>query len=85
MLKPNRVLLPLALAAFALLAAGIPSSAQPYPNPYRMVDGWAKLPEGRTMGAVGGVTMDPDGKPFRALEPKTENLCSLVLRSVVSY
>lgn len=41
--------------------------AQPYPNPYRQVDGWAKLPGGRTMGAVGGVTMDNDGRHIWAV------------------
>jgi len=34
---------------------------QTYPNPYRAVDGWAKLPDGRQMGAVGDVQVDPDG------------------------
>ncbi len=41
--------------------AGVQTFAQPYPNPYREVDNWAKLPNGRTMGAVGDVTVDPDG------------------------
>ena len=51
------------LAAFAvLLMAPADCFAQPYPNPYRMVEGWAQLPEGRKMGAVGGVTIGPDGK-----------------------
>jgi sugar lactone lactonase YvrE len=27
-----------------------------------MVDGWAQLPDGRKMGAVGGVAIDPDGQ-----------------------
>ena len=36
-------------------------------NPYRMVDGWAKMPEGRQMGAAGGVTVDPDGKHIWAV------------------
>ena len=62
MLEASRSRLPLALAVFTLLGAGADSFAQPYPNPYRMVEGWAKLPEGRNMGAVGGVTIDPDGK-----------------------
>ena len=35
---------------------------QALPNPYRLVDDWAQLPGGRQMGAVGGVTMDPDGR-----------------------
>ena len=45
-----------------LLATWFQSFAQGLPNPYRAVDNWAKLPDGRRMGAVGGVTVDPDGK-----------------------
>ena len=48
----------LSVALGLALAAG----AQPYPNPYRLVDGWAKLPAGRPMGAVGDLKLDPDGK-----------------------
>ena len=50
--------------------------AQGLPNPYRMVDGWAKLPAGRPMGAVGDLKLDPDGKHLwviircTATEPK---------------
>ena len=54
------LVLPVAIAA--VLTAPPDCLAQPYPNPYRMVDGWAQLPDGRKMGAVGGVTIDPDGK-----------------------
>jgi DNA-binding beta-propeller fold protein YncE len=36
--------------------------AQALPNPYRMVEAWAQLPGGRPMGAVGKVTIDPDGR-----------------------
>jgi len=32
------------------------------PNPYRLDDGWAKLPEGRKWGAAVGVDIDRDGK-----------------------
>ena len=42
-------------------------SAQALPNPYRAVNGWAKMPEGRPMGAVGDLTMDPDGKHLWAI------------------
>ena len=41
------------VALSILLFMGIQAFAQPFPNPYRMVDTWAKLPDGRTMGAVG--------------------------------
>src|SRR5262249_32254621 len=37
------------------------AAAQAMPNPYRLVDGWAKLPNGRAIGAVGDVAIDPDG------------------------
>ena len=50
------------LALITLLFIGAQALAQALPNPYRAVDSWAKLPNGRTMGAVGGVTMDPDGE-----------------------
>ena len=32
------------------------------PNPYRSIDNWAKLPDGRTWGSTGGVDIDRDGK-----------------------
>jgi DNA-binding beta-propeller fold protein YncE len=40
---------------------------QSLPNPYRAVDGWARLPAGRQMGAVGDVELDPDGKHIWAV------------------
>ncbi len=46
----------------AAISLGTTAYGQALPNPYRLVDDWAKLPGGRTMGAVGGVTMDPDGR-----------------------
>ena len=57
-----------ALAAMvAVLVAPIASLAQSGPSPYRLVDGWARLPAGRQMGAVGKVTMDPDGRHLWAV------------------
>ena len=55
------------VAVAALLCEPADCFAQPYPNPYLMVDGWAQLPDGRTMGAVGGVTIDPDGEHVWAI------------------
>ena len=52
------------ICALALLALSVPGAqllAQSGPSPYRTVDDWAKLPNGRQMGAVGKVTTDPDG------------------------
>ena len=36
-------------------------------SPYRLVDNWAQLPGGREMGAVGKVTIDPDGQHIWAV------------------
>ena len=49
------------LAFVAAIGAAADLAAQSMPNPYRNVDGWAKLPNGRVIGAVGDVDIDPDG------------------------
>src|SRR5215212_10227014 len=41
--------------------------AQGLPNPYRIAEGWAQLPNGRAMGAVGKVVIDPDGQHIWAV------------------
>lgn len=52
-----------ALVAMALpLLLSTRLTAQSYGNPYRIEDGWAQLPNGRPMGAVGKVVIDPDGE-----------------------
>jgi len=38
------------------------------PNPYRSVENWAKLPEGRIWGAVSAIDVDPDGSSIWVLE-----------------
>ena len=48
-------------AAIALLALQFGIEAQAQPNPYRVADGWAKLPEGRTWGGTGAVDVDRNG------------------------
>ena len=61
-------LCPVVVAAALVAVVGVNvATAQVLPNPYRQVDGWASLPGGRTMGAVGGVTMDPDGEHLWAV------------------
>lgn len=44
-----------------LLAFTTAAFAQPYPNHYRSVEGWASLPDGRIRGAAGDLDVDPDG------------------------
>ena len=55
------------VAVVLVLGTGVHALAQSLPNPYRLVDGWAQLPGGRTMGAVGGVTTDDGGNHIWAV------------------
>lgn len=45
------------------------------PNPYRTVEGWAKMPEGRTWGATSAVDIDRDGKSIWVAERCGANSC----------
>jgi streptogramin lyase len=44
-------------------------------NPYRTVEGWAKLPEGRTWGSTSAVEIDRDGKTIWVGERCGANSC----------
>jgi DNA-binding beta-propeller fold protein YncE len=65
---PDRVragrALALAVVAAVLVAQAYAQTNAPTnsaPNPYRSVENWAKMPEGRTWGSTSGVDIDPDG------------------------
>jgi NHL repeat-containing protein len=47
------------LASHALAQTVAPTNSAP--NPYRAIENWAKLPEGRTWGSTSAVDIDPDG------------------------
>jgi DNA-binding beta-propeller fold protein YncE len=69
----NRILFTLGIASVFLAgmsggnayAQTDPNSA---PNPYRTVENWAKLPEGRTWGQVISADIDRDGKSIWVIE-----------------
>src|SRR5579871_6600914 len=52
------------IAVFAF-GAGVLAQTDPapnsQPNPYRTIENWAKLPEGRTWGSTSAVDLAPDG------------------------
>ena len=55
------------------------AEAQPQnsqPNPYQTVEGWAKMPEGRTWGSTSAVEVDPDGKSIWVAERCGANSCA---------
>ncbi len=45
------------------------------PNPYTTVEGWAKLPAGRTWGSTSAVDIDKDGKSVWVAERCGANNC----------
>ena len=58
----------------ALLAQGM-APVNDRPNPYRTVEGWAKLPGGRTWGSTSAVAIAPDGKSVWVAERCGQNSC----------
>jgi sugar lactone lactonase YvrE len=46
------------------------------PNPYKLDDGWAKLPEGRKWGGTFGISVDRDGKSMWAFDRCEGTACA---------
>jgi sugar lactone lactonase YvrE len=68
-----------ALALLVGSAANAQSTAKPTndaPNPYRTVEGWAKLPGGRTWGSTSAVDVDNDGTSIWVAERCGTNSCA---------
>jgi len=61
-------------ATVSLGAAGAPDNDAP--NPYRTVEGWAKMPAGRTWGSTSAVEVDRDGKSIWVAERCGANTCA---------
>ncbi len=59
----------------ALLAPAGHEMSDP-PNPYRTIEGWAKLPEGRVWGATSAVDIDKDGHGVWVAERCGANSCA---------
>jgi DNA-binding beta-propeller fold protein YncE len=71
------------LAAFAALSFPAAARAQAQqkptndgPNPYQTVEGWAKMPEGRTWGSTSAVDIDRDGVSIWVAERCGANSCA---------
>jgi streptogramin lyase len=73
-----------AVAGVVALGAQAPAgvqraSGQPtndLPNPYRTIEGWAKLPDGRTWGSTSAVEIDRDGTSIWVAERCGANSCA---------
>jgi streptogramin lyase len=70
-----RVALVTLVAACAFSAAPGASAQNHAPNPYRTIEGWAKLPDGREWGSTSAVYPAPDGRHIWVAERCGANLC----------
>jgi DNA-binding beta-propeller fold protein YncE len=60
----------------AIVSSAAPGAAQmTAPNPYRSIEGWAQLPDGRVWGATSAVYPAPDGEHIWVAERCGANLC----------
>ena len=64
-----------ALFAVSLHAQANMAPTNSAPNPYQTIEGWAKLPEGRTWGSTSAVDIDKDGKSIWVAERCGTNAC----------
>ena len=73
--KASRVSFLLA-GAVVLVVAASTGRAEAQPNPYRTVEGWAKMPGGRTWGSTSAVDVDKDGQSIWVGERCGANTCA---------
>ena len=76
----SRVTLGVAFAVAAatgvtLLAQATQAPTNDLPNPYQTVEGYFKMPEGRTWGATSAIDISPDGKIVWVAERCGANTC----------
>lgn len=67
------------LALAPLVSAAAQSGGAPVnqaPNPYRTIEGWARLPEGRAWGSTSAVEIDRDGRSIWVAERCSANSCA---------
>jgi hypothetical protein len=78
-IRMSGVLAAAALATLALSAAttmaGADDGPNAAPNPYRVEEGWAKLPEGRKWGMTIGLEVARDGKSLWVFDRCGGNTC----------
>lgn len=92
MLHTRRLRFVLGAAIAGMLAlpgsAGAQAGMEPVndrPNPYDTIEGWAKLPEGRTWGSTSAVDIAPDGTIWVAERCGTNSCLDSDLRPVLHF
>ena len=74
-----------ALVSVALAAqARVIEPTNSAPNPFQTIEGWAKMPEGRTWGSTSAVEIDKDGRSIWVAERCAANTCWDAAKGVAS-
>ena len=73
-----------ALVSVALAAQAKVEPTNTAPNPFQTVEGWAKMPEGRTWGSTSAVDIDKDGRSIWVAERCAANNCWDAAKGVAS-
>lgn len=83
MIDPRRMAIGVGVTGILLLAAAMPAPGQAdmapvndRPNPYQTIEGWAKMPAGRTWGSTSAVAIDRDGVSIWVAERCGANSCT---------
>ena len=77
-MTPRRFIFAIAAVSMSVYGAetnGPTTPTNDAPNPYKTVEGWAKLPDGRQWGSTSAVDIDRDGKSIWVAERCGANGC----------
>jgi DNA-binding beta-propeller fold protein YncE len=75
----------LAVPAGVYVAAADVEPTNSSPNPYRTIENWAKLPEGRLWGSTAGVTVDRNGNIWVAERCGANNCAGSTLAPILEF
>jgi len=64
------------VAMIVALGACVCAQNNSQPNPYRTIENWAKLPDGRSWGSTSAVDIDRDGRSIWVAERCGANSCA---------
>jgi DNA-binding beta-propeller fold protein YncE len=75
MLAASRTTMQTIIVTLVVVLSGIANAQNSAPNPYRTIENWAELPDGRVWGATSAIYPTNDGKHIWVAERCGTNLC----------
>jgi len=75
MSRKSQTVLRTALVVLTAILSGLANAQNSAPNPYRTIENWAELPDGRAWGSTGAIDPTNDGMHIWVAERCGTNLC----------